>query len=176
MRIVISGCSGGGKSTLIDALAARGHATVPEPGRRIVQAALAGQGGALPWEDGAAFAAECLRLAAADWAALEGHPGPVFLDRSGLDAVLWLERQGLPLPAEAQAVLAQTYDRVFLAPPWPDLRVTDAERQGSMAEAEAEYRSLLAGYPAHGHAVTLLPKASVAERIDWLGRALRLKL
>ena len=33
---VLSGCSGGGKSTLLAALARRGFATVEEPGRRIV--------------------------------------------------------------------------------------------------------------------------------------------
>jgi predicted ATPase len=35
--VVISGCSGGGKSTLLAELARRGHAVVEEPGRRIVQ-------------------------------------------------------------------------------------------------------------------------------------------
>jgi predicted ATPase len=35
--IVISGCSGGGKSTLVAELARRGYASVEEPGRRIVE-------------------------------------------------------------------------------------------------------------------------------------------
>jgi predicted ATPase len=34
--VVISGCSGGGKSTLLAELGRRGHSTVEEPGRRIV--------------------------------------------------------------------------------------------------------------------------------------------
>jgi predicted ATPase len=34
--VVISGCSGGGKSTLLAELARRGYRTVEEPGRRIV--------------------------------------------------------------------------------------------------------------------------------------------
>ena len=34
--IILSGCSGGGKSTLLAELARRGFATVEEPGRRIV--------------------------------------------------------------------------------------------------------------------------------------------
>ncbi|MPT22826.1 MAG: ATPase, partial [Starkeya sp.] len=34
--VVISGCSGGGKSTLLTELARRGFAVVEEPGRRIV--------------------------------------------------------------------------------------------------------------------------------------------
>ncbi len=34
--VVISGCSGGGKSTLLAELSRRGHMTIEEPGRRIV--------------------------------------------------------------------------------------------------------------------------------------------
>jgi putative ribosome biogenesis GTPase RsgA len=34
--VVISGCSGGGKSTLINELRRRGYRVVEEPGRRIV--------------------------------------------------------------------------------------------------------------------------------------------
>lgn len=50
-RFLITGCSGGGKSTLLDALAQRGYATVPERGRRIVAEA-----GPMPWDDPAGFA------------------------------------------------------------------------------------------------------------------------
>jgi predicted ATPase len=53
--VVISGCSGGGKSTLLSELARRGYPVVEEPGRRIVQDELAGNGAALPWVDPVAF-------------------------------------------------------------------------------------------------------------------------
>ncbi|MEL6841194.1 MAG: AAA family ATPase, partial [Pseudomonadota bacterium] len=36
-RVVISGCSGGGKSSIIGALAAKGYTTFTEPGRQVVQ-------------------------------------------------------------------------------------------------------------------------------------------
>jgi predicted ATPase len=64
--VVISGCSGGGKSTLLEELAARGYAVVEEPGRRIVQEELAGNGAALPWVDAAAFARRAIAVALAD--------------------------------------------------------------------------------------------------------------
>ena len=35
--VVVSGCSGGGKSTLLAELALRGYAVFPEPGRQIVK-------------------------------------------------------------------------------------------------------------------------------------------
>lgn len=48
VRVVLSGCSGGGKSTLLAELARRGHAVRPEAGRLVVEAELAAGGGALP--------------------------------------------------------------------------------------------------------------------------------
>ena len=54
--VVISGCSGGGKSTLLSELGRRGYGTVEEPGRRIVREEMLGEGSALPWTDATAFA------------------------------------------------------------------------------------------------------------------------
>ena len=60
--VVLSGCSGGGKSTLLAELRRRGHATVDEPGRRIVKDESADGGTALPWIDLAAFARRAIEL------------------------------------------------------------------------------------------------------------------
>lgn len=54
--VVISGCSGNGKSTLIAELGRRGHTVVEAPGRRIVREELKAEGSALPWIDETAFA------------------------------------------------------------------------------------------------------------------------
>jgi predicted ATPase len=61
--IVISGCSGGGKSTLVAEFARRGYATVKEPGRRIVEDEKRGAGTALPWVDMAAFSRRAIAMA-----------------------------------------------------------------------------------------------------------------
>jgi predicted ATPase len=45
--VVISGCSGGGKSTLLAELGRRGHTVIEEPGRRIVIEEMNG-GGSVP--------------------------------------------------------------------------------------------------------------------------------
>ena len=67
--VILSGCSGGGKSTLLDALAERGFAVVPEPGRRIVAKELA-LGRAAALRPDKALAA--LRSAPTLWAAVRG--------------------------------------------------------------------------------------------------------
>jgi predicted ATPase len=80
--VVISGCSGAGKSTLLNELSRRGHATVEEPGRRIVEEELSGNGSALPGVDAAAFARRTIALAVTDHAAASRSRGWVFFDRS----------------------------------------------------------------------------------------------
>ena len=52
--VVVSGSSGGGKSTLLAALGRRGYPVVEEPGRRIVASEIERGGDALPWKDAVA--------------------------------------------------------------------------------------------------------------------------
>jgi predicted ATPase len=77
--VLISGCSGGGKSTLLIELGQRGYATVEEPGRRIVGGQILGAGLALPWVNGAAFARRAIEIALADRAVASRETGWVFL-------------------------------------------------------------------------------------------------
>lgn len=170
--IVLSGCSGGGKSTLLEELSRRGYATVEEPGRRIVQAELASGGTALPWLDLAAFARRAIALALADRAAMAGHPGLVFFDRGLIDAACALEAQG---EAQVLARLAAEHRynrRVFLTPPWPEIYAADPERRHDLAAAVAEYERLEKAYPALGYEVVVIPKMPVADRADFVLRHL----
>jgi predicted ATPase len=69
--VTISGCSGGGKSTLLSELQRRGHTIVEEPGRRIVVQELGSGGRALPWVDPTAFARRAMDVLLADRAAAD---------------------------------------------------------------------------------------------------------
>lgn len=165
---VLSGCSGGGKSSLLDELARRGFATVAEPGRRIVREEEARGGDALPWRNAAAFAGRLVEMARADLAAMAAEPGPVFFDRGLIDAAAARARlAGVPVAATLGD--ARPYARqVFLAPPWPAIYRTDAERRHSLAEASAEFDMLTALYPALGYRTALLPLNDVAARADFV--------
>lgn len=166
--VVLSGCSGGGKSTLLEELGRRGHAIVPEPGRRIVQEELARGGTALPWLDIAAFARRAIAIALSDRAAMRGHAGLVFFDRGLIDAASALEAAGGE-PLLATLAAEHRYNRqVFLTPPWPEIYAGDPERRHDLAAARAEYERLEAAYPALGYEVVILPKVPVAERADFV--------
>jgi len=160
--IVISGCSGGGKSTLLAELGRRGHAIVEEPGRRIVRA-----GGPLPWDDPEGFARRAVDVALADLAQAE-WPGWTFFDRGLIDAAAALEHAtGEAVPSALRSPLR--YDeQMFLAPPWPEIYVADAERRHDFASAEAEYGRLVEAYRSLGYRISILPKANVETRADFV--------
>lgn len=170
--VIISGCSGGGKSTLLDELRRRGHAVVEEPGRRIVARELKGDGRALPWVDAAAFARQAVALSLADRAAAERWPGRVFFDRGLIDAataLLHLTGE----PALDGLRHAHRYNRrVFLTPPWPEIYATDRERRHGFAAAVAEYDRLCAAYPSLGYDIHVLPRTDVGSRADLVLAAL----
>jgi len=167
--VVISGCSSGGKSSLLAELGRRGYAFVEEPGRRIVKEELEVEGSALPWMDRAAFARRCIALALSDCIAARRQKGRwVFFDRGLIDASVALQHlTGEP----ALEVLQQShrfYRRVFLAPPWPEIYVLDRERRHSLETARVEYLRLLETYPSLGYETIILPKVSVHERADFI--------
>lgn len=167
-HVVLSGCSGGGKSTLLAELARRGFSTVPEPGRRIVEQELRQGGHALPWIDLAAFARRAIALASADREVPNGAGGWVFFDRGLVDAAVALEYSGGEGVVATLRQGKRYHRQVFMAPPWPEIFVADEGRRHSLADAIAEYDRLLTAYGALGYETILLPKASVGERADFV--------
>ena len=166
--VVISGCSSGGKSTLLAELGRRGYAVVEEPGRRIVKDELAGDGLALPWLDATAFLRRAVTVALADWTTAIASDSWVFFDRGLIDAAAGLQHlTGEPV-LEKLGRSHRYHRRVFLTPPWPEIYVQDAERRHSLDSAINEYSRLLEVYPALGYELSILPKAGVAQRVDFV--------
>jgi len=170
--VIISGCSGGGKSTLLEELARRGHSVVPEPGRRIVQRELARGGDALPWRDVEAFARRAIEVSLQDLTEASGNRGWTFFDRGLIDAAAALKPYDGSAALTELAGMHRFHQLVFLTPPWPELHVTDRERRHAFEEAQQEYAHLEQVYPCLGYDVTILPKVGVPERADFVLQAL----
>jgi predicted ATPase len=159
--VVISGCSGGGKSTLLAELGRRGHHIVEEPSRQIVKQEMQEGGTALPWKDAEAFSDRAIAMALEDRAAAAALNGWVFFDRSLVDAAAFLQYLKHE-PVLASLARAHRYHQtVFLTPPWPEIYTNDPERRHDMAAAGAEYSRLLEAYPLLGYKVFILPKVNV---------------
>ncbi len=166
--VVISGCSGGGKSTLLAALSDRGYAVVEEPGRRIVEDETKGSGSALPWVDMTAFARRAVAMALQDRDDASRYEGWVFFDRGLVDAAAALEHVSGEPALERFCQAHRYHKRVFLVPPWPEIYVTDPERRHGLDAAMAEYDRLLAAYSLLGYDISILPKTDITERADFV--------
>ncbi len=172
-HVVLSGCSGGGKSTLLTELERRGFAVVSEPGRRIVEEERRGDGGALPWIDLAAFARKAIEVAAADRRRMARETGRVFFDRGLVDAAVALQHATGQAASDVLALHGRYHRQVFLTPPWAEIYRTDGDRQHDLADAIAEYDRLLAAYIELDYEPVILPRIGVRERADLVLQYLR---
>ncbi|RFC64286.1 ATPase [Fulvimarina endophytica] len=164
---VLSGCSGGGKSSIVAALARRGVAVVPEPGRRIVEAAEGPRDPVLPWNDLEIFARAAIAMAKADYEAARSREGPVVFDRSLIDAWAALEAvSGKRMPQE-ESDRHPYASPALLVPPWPEIWQRDEARRHDFSSACEEYERLLAIHRRLGYQVVIVPKAPVEERVDF---------
>ena len=166
--VVISGCSGGGKSSLLAELRRRGYDAVEEPGRRIFREEVESGGRALPWVDVEAFATRAIELAIADRVKAHACAEWTFFDRSVVDGACALEHAtGEP----ALEMLGQTYryhPTVFFAAPWPEIYVSDLERRHDFNAAKAEADRLSEAYTSLGYRIVLLPKTDVSQRASFV--------
>lgn len=169
---VLTGGPGSGKTTLIAALAAAGHATSVEAGRGIIrdQAAIAGT--ALPWRDRALFAELMLSWEMRSHAIAQATAGPVYFDRGVPDVIGYLNLVGLPVPAHVEnAAREYRYNRkVFILPHWPEIFTQDRERKQDEDEARRTHASMMATYAACGYDLVEVPMAPVQDRLAFIAQ------
>jgi predicted ATPase len=169
---VVTGGPGSGKSSVIDALARQGFRHMPEAGRAIIQDQVDIGGDALPWADRETFATLMLAWEMRSYREAQAVDGPVLFDRGIPDIIGYRQLCGLPVPRPAlRAAARRRYARqVFLAPHWPAIFTQDAERKQDAAEAEATCRAMAEIYAGFGYELVPLPRATVAERADFIRR------
>lgn len=168
--VVLTGGPGGGKTSLIEALARSGHRHVPESGRAVIRDQVAIGGRGLPWDDVALFAELML---AADLRAHTEARGTVFFDRGVVDTVGYLRLEGRPVPEHLYTAARECrYDTVFVAPFWAEIYSHDTERRQSAAVAEATCAAVTAAYREFGYRPVELPLVGVEQRRDFVLRRL----
>lgn len=171
---VVSGCSGGGKSTLLEAMARRGYRVTGEAGRQIVRDEILIGGDGLPWADIRRWVDLTASRAMGQYNAVRERQEPTLFDRSLVDIIAFLPFNGLAVPDRLRRALAhyRYAATVFMVPPWPALyRATD-ERRKDFAQAIAEYEHLCRAYRAEGYTLVDIPQAPVKERADFLAARL----
>lgn len=170
--LIISGCSGAGKSTVINALSKRHWNVVSEAGRQIVQSELATNGTALPWKDTLSFVRKAseLSLTQISTALRLNAKGPVISDRSIVDLISYLNFCEIGIPDDLALYLTENKysSTIIWAPPWEELFTSDSERQKTFDEALNEYEHLKISYESLGYSLIEIPRLSVARRVDFI--------
>lgn len=169
--IVISGCSGGGKSTLISELSNQGYTVVSEVGREIVKEQLAIKGDLTPWQNPQAFCDIMIDRSIAAYHQAKimttAMNQVVFFDRSFLEAVSYYQTLNINKYSHFVEEL-RYYPTIFMAPPWKEIFHQDDERKHAFEDGVIEYERLLKFYPQHGYRIVELPKTSVKERVEFI--------
>lgn len=167
-RVVITGGPGVGKTTLLRALQARGHAVVEESARALIRERLAQ--GLPPRPAPPEFAAELIRRDRASLGAVPPGPGWTFFDRGLVESVGMGLESGLLTAGQADALLAEAafHPQVFVLPPWPAIYVTDAERDHDFAHCQRVDRLLRQWYGRCGYGLCELPCLPPEARADWM--------
>lgn len=169
--IVISGCSGGGKSTLLSELNRQGYAVVEEVGRQLVK-----ESNIIPGEAPQLFCELLIEKSVAAYHQAQEmkqiKDQIIFFDRSFLEGISYLQTLNIHQYDHFIHEL-RFYPMIFVTPPWKEIYVQDAERQHSFAEGVKEHERLLQFYPRCDYQVLEIPKVSVAERVKFILSAIQ---
>lgn len=169
-RFILTGGPGSGKSTIIDAITERGYWCSKEAGRGVIQDQVNIGGEALPWANQTAFAELMLCWEMRSWYEAEGQTPLCFFDRGVPDVAGYLRLSELTIPRHLENAIEKfRYNRtVFIAPPWHDIYVQDAERKQSFDVAVATYHAMVKTYRMYDYQLLELPRGSVEERVDFI--------
>ena len=156
--VAITGCSGGGKSSLLAELAARGYRTFPEPGRQIVKEQTAiGRPNIL--DHPVLFGELCIARTLNRMIEAADAPGPIFFDRTHIDPLSYYTDRPAEEPPHWRraAEVFRFHPIAFFVPPWPEIFRQDTERRHTFADGLAEYPLLLRNYHRFGYRPVIVP-------------------
>ena len=172
--VVISGCSGGGKSTLLNELSSQGYSVVPEAGREIVKEQLEIGGNITPWQHPTLFCEALIEKSVSAYHMAVDEESPkdniIFFDRSFLDGVSYYETLNIKdnHKYDSHIETLRFYPMIFMTPPWAEIFCQDDERKHTFEDAVKEYERLIEYYPKCGYQIIEIPLIGVSERVKFI--------
>lgn len=169
-KIVITGGPGTGKSSVIKKLEWLGHHCLHEVSREVTLEAQKQGITQLFLEDPLLFSQKLLEARVKQYESLEDSKEKfTFLDRGVPDVVAYMEYFGTKYPKSfSEACKLNSYEKIFLLPPWREIYTNDNERYETFEEAETIYSFLKKTYLFYEYNIVEVPKLSVKNRCDFI--------
>jgi len=167
-RYIVTGGPGGGKTTILSALAERGYSFAPESARRIIKERLAA--GLSPRPDPVSFAQEILSADIEKYQTASSCDCAMFFDRGVLDALYMLDAESA-LTRERIAKYVQEFpynNVVLLLPPWKEIYGTDSERDQTFEESVEVFEGMKRWYLQWRYKTLEVPRGNINERVSFI--------
>lgn len=168
--IVIAGGPSSGKTTLIEALVAKGFVCYPEVSRQVIKKAQEQGIEQLFLENPLLFSEMLLEGRIEQYKqALQDEAQLVFIDRGLPDVLAYMHYIGDSYPRSFTEVCENNkYTKIFVLPPWKEIYVSDKERYENYEQAELIHQHLIDTYEGFGYNLIHLPKDTVENRLHFI--------
>ena len=165
---VITGGTGGGKTSLLEGLASKGYSYVPETARQIIKERLLK--GLPPRPAPRIFAQEIFNKDWTNFTSNSAQSSLLFFDRSFMDSAWQLFNcDTVGYNVIKDTIPTNRYNnKVFITPPWKDIYCNDTERDQSFEESIEVYERLEGWYRAHNYDLVILPKDTIENRVKFI--------
>ncbi|MBA2650780.1 MAG: AAA family ATPase [Tatlockia sp.] len=169
--VVITGCSGGGKSTIIAELKDQGYTVVEEAGLALLREQIAKNSDITPWQNPIPFCELMVEKSidlfhqAKKIQSVKNQV--IFFDRCVLEGVSYFQNLGRQ---EYDYLIEELryYPLIFITPSWEEIYCNDEERKHSFEKALKNYEREVEFYPKCGYQIIEVPKQSVKERVKFI--------
>jgi len=171
-KYVLTGGPGVGKTAVIEILASKGYAIVPEVARMIMEEEQIKNSDVLPWKNLAKFQeAVAKRQLAAE---TEIKADIVFLDRGIIDGYAYCIQGNIPAPSMLLKNAENRYDKVFLLAPLPEYE-NDSIRKEKKNFQTAIHGMIKEAYEKFGYELIHVPVLAPHERVEFIISGIRKK-
>jgi predicted ATPase len=170
-RFVCTGGPGAGKTTVLEALQARGYRFTTDSARTIIKDRL--RRGLSPRPEPKEFAQLILESELCKYAEHFDRQKPTFFDRGVLDAIQMLKVVGAVSDDDMNGYIEQyRYNSlVFIFPPWAEIYRTDEERDQTFEESVSVFTAIREWYSKNGYEVIDVPRVGVEDRAAFIADA-----
>ena len=174
-KIIITGGPGCGKSSIIAELEKRGYHVAHEKAREVIQEQMHLGSDKVPWADILGFSS----LVVDKIASFPYTETLYFMDRSSLDVEGYLRNGEIKYDKNDFVSVHKSMNynnKVFFAPFWKEIYITDEERKETEAESIQISAFIKSVYIEYGFELIDIPKLTVEKRTDFILSELSLSL